>query len=293
MAPTPGPAKPDPDGRGKPDPLEEVPAGSVLSGFRRSLHRIIFKADTFAGRAFDFILVWAILLSVAAVLFESVAGLRAKAGQFFVAVEWGFAILFACEYAFRLASLRHPMAYAKSFFGVIDILSLFFPGTQAFTVVRVFRILRLFRIFKLVRYMREARILMTALKGGLPKIIVFLTVVIGIVITMGALMYLVEGEANGFTSMPKAIYWAISTLSTVGYGDMVPKTSVGQAIAAFVMLMGYAILAVPTGIVSVEIASASRKVREEDAPCASCGLNGHDEDAVYCRRCSSRLLARA
>lgn len=288
MAPTPGPAKPD--------PLEIVPAGWFLAGPRRAIHRIIFESDTFAGRAFDVMLLWAILLSVAAVLLESVAGLRENLGGAFRAVEWFFAILFACEYALRLFSLRHPLAYALSFFGVIDLLSflpsfisMVVPGAHALTVVRVFRILRLFRIFKLVRYMREARILITALKGGLPKIIVFLTTVIGIVITMGALMYLVEGEANGFTSMPKAIYWAISTLSTVGYGDIVPKTAIGQAIAGLVMLLGYAILAVPTGIVSVEIASASRKVREADIPCPGCGAGNHDDDAVYCRRCSSRL----
>lgn len=288
MAPTPGPAKPD--------PLEIVPPGWLLAGARRRLHRVIFESDTFAGRAFDVLLVWAILLSVLAVMLESVAGIREDYGGLFRAAEWAFAILFACEYVLRLCSLRNPMAYATSFFGVVDLLSflpsllsLFVPGAQAFTVVRVFRILRLFRIFKLVRYMREARILMTALKGSLPKITVFLTAVVGIVISMGALMYLVEGEANGFTSMPKAIYWAISTLSTVGYGDMVPKTSVGQAIAALVMLMGYSILAVPTGIVSVEIASASRKVREEEVPCASCGLADHDDDAVFCKRCSTRL----
>jgi voltage-gated potassium channel len=308
MAPSPGPREqarkgsglPDPGRSARPDPLEETPAGSAFAGFRRRIHRVIFKADTTAGRAFDFLLVWAILLSVAAVLLESVAGLRTKAGQAFYMVEWGFAILFSIEYALRLSSLRHPFAYARSFFGIVDILSflpsflsLFIPGAQAFTVVRVFRILRLFRIFKLVRYMREARILMTALRGGLPKIIVFLTTVIGIVICMGALMYLVEGEANGFTSMPKAIYWAVSTLSTVGYGDMVPKTPAGQAIAAMVMLLGYAILAVPTGIVSVEIASASRKIREEDIPCPGCGLSDHDDDAAYCKRCSARLTKPA
>lgn len=288
MAPTPGPAKPD--------PLEIVPPGWLLAGARRRLHRVIFETDTFAGRAFDVILVWAILLSVAAVLLESVAAIREEFGGIFRAAEWAFAILFACEYLLRLASLRHPLAYARGFFGVVDLLSflpsflsLVFPGAHALTVVRVFRILRLFRIFKLVRYMREARILLTALKGGMPKITVFLTAVIGIVITMGALMYLVEGEANGFTSMPKAIYWAVSTLSTVGYGDITPKTSIGQGIAALVMLLGYAILAVPTGIVSVEIASASRKVREEETPCASCGLTDHDDDATYCKRCSARL----
>lgn len=282
----------------KPDPLEEIAAGAPLSGLRGRIHRVIFKSDTAAGRAFDLVLVWAILISIAAVLLESVASLRAVAGRAFDVVEWAFAILFAVEYAMRLASLRRPFAYVRSFFGIIDVLSflptflsLFFPGAQAFTVVRVFRILRLFRILKLVRYIREARILMTALRGGLPKIIVFLTAVLGIVICMGALMYLVEGEKNGFTSMPKAIYWAISTLSTVGYGDMVPKTSAGQAIAAVVMLLGYAILAVPTGIVSVEIAQASRLVRQADAPCSGCGAGNHDEDAAFCKRCGTKLAA--
>jgi voltage-gated potassium channel len=282
----------------KEDPLEEVAPGSVLAGFRGRIHRIIFKSDTAAGRAFDLVLVWAILISIAAVLLESVASFRAVAGTTFEVVEWAFTLLFAVEYVMRLASLRRPFAYVHSFFGIVDILSflpsllaLFFPGAQAFTVVRVFRILRLFRILKLVRYIREARILMTALRGGLPKIIVFLTTVVSIVICMGALMYLIEGEANGFTSMPKAIYWAISTLSTVGYGDMVPKTSAGQAIAAMVMLLGYAILAVPTGIVSVEIAHASRRVREADAPCPGCGAGNHEDDAVFCKRCGTKLAA--
>ncbi|MDB5106677.1 MAG: transporter, cation channel family [Fibrobacteres bacterium] len=278
-----------------PVPFEEVPGNAAFSAIRRSAHRIIFKADTAAGRAFDIALVWAILISVAAVLLESVAELRAKAGTLFDFIEWTFTILFSVEYCLRLASLRKPFAYARSFFGIVDILSflptylgLFIPGAQAFSVVRVFRFLRLFRIFKLVRYMREARVLLTALRASLPKITVFLTALTGIVICMGALMYLVEGEANGFTSMPKSIYWAISTLSTVGYGDVTPKTPAGQAIAALVMLLGYSILAVPTGIVSVEIAQASRRMQEE-RPCPRCGLGGHESDSAFCRRCGSSL----
>ncbi|MDQ3003215.1 MAG: ion transporter [Fibrobacterota bacterium] len=277
------------------EPFEEVPEDAFLAGFRRRCHRIIFKTDTRAGRAFDIVLVWAILLSVAAVLLESVAGIRARVGRLFDVIEWTFTILFSIEYCLRLFSLRNPFAYAMSFFGYVDLfsilptyLALFVPGAQAFSVVRTFRFLRLFRIFKLIRYMREARVLVVALKGSLPKITVFLTALLGIVICMGALMYLIEGEENGFTSMPKAIYWAVSTLSTVGYGDIVPKTDAGQAIAALVMLLGYSILAVPTGIVSVEIAQATRKMQDENR-CPGCRADHHDNDAVFCRRCGVAL----
>jgi voltage-gated potassium channel len=275
--------------------FEEVRGDAFLAGFRRRCHRIIFKTDTPAGRAFDIVLVWAILISVAVVVLESVAGFRERAGSLFDAIEWTFTILFSIEYGLRLFSLRNPFAYARSFFGLVDLLSilptylaLFLPGAQAFSVVRTFRFLRLFRIFKLIRYMREARVLLTALRASLPKITVFLTAIVGLVICMGAFMYLLEGEANGFTSMPKAMYWAVSTLSTVGYGDLVPKTAAGQAIAAVVMLLGYSILAVPTGIVSVEIAQASRKMQEENQ-CPGCGMGHHDNDAVFCKRCGVAL----
>lgn len=268
---------------------------SALARFRQRLHRIIFETDTPAGRAFDIVLIWAILISVSSVILESVAGIRREFGTLLSIIEWTCTILFTLEYLLRLSSLKRPLGYAVSFFGIIDILSiiptymtLFIPGTQVFSVLRIFRFLRLFRIFKLIRYMREARVLVSALRSSLPKITVFLVALIGIVVTMGALMYVIEGESNGFTSMPKGIYWAVSTLSTVGYGDMVPKTVAGQAIASMVMIMGYSILAVPTGIVSVEIAQASKNLRDEMA-CPDCGSAAHDVDAVFCKLCGSSL----
>lgn len=289
--------------RAEPDELKKSPfppeaaaeGDSAIARFRQRLHRIIFETDTPAGRAFDIVLIWAILISIGSVILESVAGIRREFGTLLSVIEWTCTILFTLEYILRLASLRHPLGYAMSFFGFIDILSilptylaLFIPGTQVFSVLRIFRFLRLFRIFKLIRYMREARVLVSALRSSLPKITVFLVALIGIVVSMGALMYAIEGEANGFTSMPKGIYWAISTLSTVGYGDMVPKTVAGQTLASFVMIMGYSILAVPTGIVSVEIAQAARNMRDETV-CPACGSAAHDVDAVFCKLCGASI----
>lgn len=276
----------------------DLPSGdSFLGPLRRRLYIIIFEADTFGGRAFDVALIWAILASVSVAILESVSSLRTGNVEGFYRIEWFFTVLFTVEYVLRLCCHGRPLRYAFSFFGLVDLLSilptylsLFIPGSQAMVVIRVFRILRLFRIFKLIRYMREARILLVALQNSRPKIIVFLVALSGIVITMGAVMYLVEGEAHGFTSIPKAIYWAVITLTTVGYGDLVPKTVIGQAIATLVMIMGYSIIAVPTGIVGVEIAQASRLISEASA-CADCGKSGHDADARHCKHCGAVLPA--
>lgn len=269
---------------------------AFLAPLRRKLYIIIFEADTRAGRNFDIALIWAILASVTAAVLESVGSIRASNQGTFHLVEWILTLMFTVEYGFRLFSHPRPLTYAFSFFGLVDLLSilptyisLLFPGTQVLVVIRVFRTLRLFRIFKLVRYMREARILLIALQGSRPKIIVFLVALSGIVVTMGALMYLVEGEANGFSSIPKGIYWAVITLTTVGYGDLVPRTILGQAIATLVMIMGYSIIAVPTGIVGVEIAQAVRKV-EEASPCPACSKTGHDTDARHCKYCGASLI---
>lgn len=271
-------------------------ADTPLGALRRRLYIIIFEADTFAGRAFDMALIWAILASVCVALLESVPSLRAGNERAFLRLEWVFTVLFTVEYAFRVACHGRPLRYILSFYGLVDLcsilptyLSILFPGSQALVVIRVFRTLRLFRIFKLIRYMSEASVLLVALHASRPKIIVFLVAVIGIVVSMGALMYLVEGEANGFTSIPRSIYWAVVTLTTVGYGDMVPKTPSGQAIASFVMIMGYSIIAVPTGIVSAEIAQASRRGADSIA-CPGCGKGGHDTDARFCRACGTALL---
>lgn len=270
-------------------------ADAPLQALRHRLFVIIFEADTPAGRAFDIALIWAILASVTVAILETVPDLRDGQMGLFYRVEWFFTLLFTVEYGFRLFSHPRPLAYAFSFFGLIDLLSilptylsLLLPGSQALVVIRVFRTLRLFRIFKLIRYMREARVLLVALQGSRPKIIVFLVALSGIVITMGALMYLVEGERNGFSSIPKGIYWAVITLTTVGYGDLVPKTVLGQTIATLVMIMGYSIIAVPTGIVGVEIANASRVVAEL-SNCPQCARTGHDTDARFCKHCGGAL----
>lgn len=268
---------------------------SAWGRVQHRLHEVIFESDTRAGRLFDVLLIWAIVLSVLAVMLESMAAVRARWGAVLYGIEWGFTILFTIEYVLRLLALKRPDTYARSFFGLVDLvsvlptyLSLIVPGAHVLLVLRIFRLLRLFRIFKLVRYLREARVLRQALASSQPKILVFLTTLLGVVVTMGALIHVVEGEENGFTSIPRSVYWAIITLTTVGYGDLVPRTPLGQAIAAVVMILGYSVIAVPTGIVSVEIAEASRRVASGQS-CPSCGAEGHDVDAVHCKYCAAKL----
>jgi voltage-gated potassium channel len=269
------------------------------TGFRGRIYTVIFETETKGGRAFDVALIWAILLSVAIVMLESVEAIRAAAGGFLEIAEWFFTALFTLEYALRLYAQPRRLAYAGSFFGVVDLLavlptylSLFFPGLHAFGVIRMFRLLRLFRIFKLLRYIDEARVLGIALKSAQPKITVFLTTLAGIVISLGAVMYLIEGRESGFTSIPKGIYWAIITVTTVGYGDVVPRTMLGQAVASVAMILGYAIIAVPTGIVSAEWTRAARTVDRESArSCKACGHAGAAPDANFCARCGTSLLS--
>ncbi|HEY0711568.1 MAG TPA: ion transporter [Polyangia bacterium] len=263
--------------------------------FRHRRHESIFESDSRAGRAFDATLLWLILLSVAAVMLESVADIRARYGDALRIAEWTFTVIFTIEYLLRIVVLKRPLSYVFSFFGLVDLfsfaptyLSAFIPGTQALIAVRAFRVIRLFRIFKLVTHMRQAKVIATALSLSRPKIVVFLLGVFAIVVTMGSVIYLVEGEENGFTSIPRSIYWAIVTVTTVGYGDIVPRTVIGQIIASLAMVMGYAIIAVPTGIVSVDIAEASRQIASGQA-CPTCGSEGHDTDAAFCKRCGSRL----
>ena len=256
---------------------------------------VIFEHYTSAGKAFDVALIWLIVTSVLVVMIDSVQEIRTTYGALLRAAEWTFTIIFSLEYLLRLWCAPRAAKYARSFFGIVDLLailptylSLVIPGGQALLTVRVLRLLRVFRVLKLAQYVSEAAVLMRALRASRPKIIVFIVSVITLVVTLGSMMYLVEGVENGFTSIPKSVYWAIVTLTTVGYGDIAPKTMLGQALAAVIMIMGYAIIAVPTGIVTVEIGSATRKAAEERR-CPQCGLVGHDSDARHCKRCGQQI----
>jgi voltage-gated potassium channel len=264
-------------------------------GWRARWHEIIFEADTPAGKRFDLILLCLILLSVAAVCLESVREIRETYGATLRAVEWGFTGLFTAEYIARLVTVRRPWLYAISFYGLVDLLailptyvSLLVPGSQSLLVIRALRLLRVFRILKLARFVGEARLLGAAMQASARKIIVFLAVVATTVLIAGALMYVVEGEEHGFTSVPVGVYWAIVTMSTVGYGDIVPLTVLGRCIASILMVIGYAIIAVPTGIVTVELSTAAKRSGNTQA-CPTCGAAAHDNDARFCKRCGAKL----
>jgi voltage-gated potassium channel len=262
--------------------------------WRARLHEVIFEADTPAGRAFDVGLLLAILASVVAVVLESMAGIRQRYGPALHIVEWALTITFTVEYVLRLVSVDQPWRYARSLFGLVDLLSivptylsLAVPETQALMVIRAIRLLRVFRILKLTRFLSEAQLLSTALRASRRKITVFLGAILTVVVIVGALMYVIEGEEHGFTSIPTSMYWAVVTMTTVGYGDIAPRTPLGQVLAALLMILGYGIIAVPTGIVSVELANAGRAVSRQ--ACPSCGAEGHDVDATHCKYCGARL----
>jgi voltage-gated potassium channel len=262
--------------------------------FRNKLYEIIFEADTLAGKWFDIVLLWAILLSVLVVFLESISELRVSYGVIFYYLEWFFTILFSIEYALRIISAKKPFGYIFSFYGVIDVLailptylSLVIAGSQYFLVIRILRLLRVFRILKLTHLIRQAAILRKALIASRGKIAVFLFAVLTLIVIIGAVMYVIEGPENGFTSIPFSMYWAIVTMTTVGYGDISPQTAIGQIFASLVMIMGYAIIAVPTGIVSVEIADVTKKSSAQ--VCQNCFKEGHDSDAKYCKYCGSLI----
>ena len=265
------------------------------TAWRSTLHTIIFEADTRAGRTFDFVLLGCILVSVLAVMLESVATIRAVHRTALTTVEWGFTLLFTVEYVLRLLAVRRPLRYATSFFGIVDLLaiaptylSVLLPGAHYLLVVRILRLLRIFRILKLSEYLVQADVLVRALRASRFKISVFLLTVLTLVVIMGSVMYVVEGEANGFRDIPTSIYWAVVTLTTVGYGDLAPKTALGQLLASVIMLLGYGIIAVPTGIVSLELSRASQVAVSTQA-CPACSRQGHDPDAVYCKFCGAQL----
>ncbi len=263
--------------------------------WRQKLHTIIFEADTAGGKVFDVALLVLILVSIIVVMLESVAGIRTTHGPALRAVEWIITALFTVEYVIRLITVTRPLKYATSFFGIVDLLaiiptylSLLITGTQSLLVIRALRLLRVFRVLKLAHFVGEARLLRTALMGSLKKIIVFLGAVLTVVLIVGAAMYLIEGEENGFTSIPQSIYWAIVTMTTVGYGDIAPQTVLGKILASLLMITGYGIIAVPTGIVTVELAGAQKKAITTQA-CPSCSAEGHDLDARHCKYCGELL----
>jgi voltage-gated potassium channel len=266
---------------------------------RERIHEIIFEADTPAGKAFDVWLLVLILLSTLTVMLESVPALHDRYLTWFVVLEWSFTILFTIEYGVRLYSVRKPMKYATSFFGIIDLLailpsylSLLVAGTQYLMIVRLLRLLRVFRIFKLVQFMRESRILLVAMRASRLKITVFLFGVLVMVCIYGSIMYLVEGSTNeGFSSIPRSIYWAIVTLTTVGFGDITPQTPFGQFLASIVMITGYAVIAVPTGIMSAELMRqvGGKEKSGQARACPDCGRDDHEADADYCRFCGGKL----
>lgn len=268
-----------------------------LKAWQLKLHEVIYEAETRNGKLFDVVLLVAILLSVLTVMLESVPTYSELYGYIFVPIEWTLTLLFTVEYFLRIISIKKPFAYIFSFYGLIDLLSviptyisLFITGTHSLAVIRSIRLLRVFRILKLSHFLKEAQVLTTALSKSKYKISVFLLGVLMIVIIMGTIMYLVEGGPDSsFDSIPRSIYWSIITLTTVGYGDISPETALGQAIASIVMIFGYAILAVPTGIVTNEIVKAGNQARISTKACPNCSKEGHDYDAVHCKFCGTLL----
>ncbi|MBA3008108.1 MAG: ion transporter [Proteobacteria bacterium] len=276
----------------KDEPREVLPS---RARWRTVLHEVIFEADTPKGKGFDILLIVSILTSVAAVMLDSIAAVQSLYGSLLYRIEWFFTLIFTAEYLLRLLCVGRPFKYAVSFYGVVDLLaiiptflSLFLPGSQYLLVIRILRILRIFRILKLIPYLGEAQLLVKALRASGRKIAVFLYTVLTLVVIFGSLMYVIEGGEHGFTSIPRSIYWAIVTMTTVGYGDIAPQTSLGQALASIVMIFGYSIIAVPTGIVTVEMSQAfGRKVSTQ--ACPECSAEGHDVDASHCKFCGALL----
>ena len=256
---------------------------------------MIFEAGTPGGKLFDVALLVSIALSVAVVVLESVEPIRRQFGAALLAAEWLFTVLFTLEYVLRLLSVRRPLSYATSFFGVVDLLavvptylSLFVTGTHSLVVVRALRLMRVFRIFKVTQYVTEINSLVRAVRRTRAKITVFLLTVLTLVLILGAAMYVIEaGSDSGFTSIPRGIYWAIVTMTTVGYGDIAPQTPLGQAMAAFAMVLGYSLIIIPTAIFSTELVAASRE--ETTLACPSCSREGHESDAAHCKFCGAAL----
>jgi voltage-gated potassium channel len=267
---------------------------------RERLYSVIFKSDTPQGRRFDLWLIVSILASLLVVMLDSVASVHQRFGTWLAALEWLFTAMFAIEYGLRLYCSPRPLRYAFSFFGLIDLLAIL-PGILALLVysqmqylvaVRVVRMLRIFRVLKLSPYLKQANFLLTALRGSQQKITVFFACIVALVTVFGTLMYVVEGPEHGFTSIPKGIYWAVVTLTTVGFGDVVPHTPLGQALASLVMITGYSIIAVPTGIFSAELANTMRDSGKLKHDCPVCAKNNHEHGAAFCDRCGNALFSK-
>lgn len=270
--------------------------GRPTDPWRLRAFSVVFESDSRAGRLFDVVLTTAIIASVAVVVLDSVQSISGQHETLFDALEWGFTLLFSAEYVVRLCCVRRPLRYATSFYGLVDLLAVlptylafFFPEASALINVRTLRLLRIFRIFKLGEYIAEIGSLGTALVASRRKIVVFIGFVLVVITVMATLMYVVEGPENGFTSIPVAIYWGITTMTTVGFGDITPKTDLGRLIASCMMLLGWGILAVPTGIVTAEMTAQRLALRPARPTCRACGCEEHEPDARFCKRCGAAL----
>ena len=270
----------------------------MMKSWQVKLHEIIFEADTKPGKAFDIMLIVFIFLSIIVIMLDSIKPLNQKFGHLFYVLEWVFTILFTIEYILRLVAFNIKRKYALSFFGIIDLLSilptylsLIIPGSQYFLTIRFLRVLRVFRVLKLVRFVSEANVILKSLKKSGRKIFVFILAVITLVTIFGSIMYMVEDPENGFTSIPKSMYWAIVTLTTVGYGDIAPQTNIGQAISAIIMILGYGIIAVPTGIVTAEMTNSLKNTNTQ--VCSNCNESQHDDNAAFCKICGFSLHTNA
>lgn len=267
-----------------------------LSGWRKVAFEVIFEADTPAGKWFDVVLILCIVASVAVVMLDSVKDVHDSHGRLLNVLEWFFTILFTIEYILRLVCVGNPTRYAVSFFGVVDLLAivptyagLVLAGTHYLVVIRILRVLRIFRVLKLGECVSEANVLKRALIASRKKIFVFIFTVLTMVVIIGSIIFLIEGPDNGFTSIPKGVYWAVVTLTTVGYGDLSPQTPFGQLLASMVMILGYSIIAVPTGIMTVELTQAAKDKKITSQSCPECSKQGHDPDAAHCKYCGAKL----
>jgi voltage-gated potassium channel len=267
-----------------------------IKPWQARLHDVIYESNTVAGKAFDVSLLVLIVASIAIVMLDSVERWHSEYGNVFFILEWAFTILFTIEYVLRLICIKRPLRYVTSFLGIIDLLaiipsylSIFFIGAQSLLVLRALRLLRVFRIFKLTHFLSEMQFLSVAIRGSLRKISIFMMIVLSLVIILGSIMYLIESGKNGFSSIPDSIYWAIVTITTVGYGDISPVTALGKFVASIIMLIGYGIIAVPTGIITTEMALVAKKRQQKNETCPGCGREGHDMDAKHCKYCGHEL----